>query len=67
MPQLSGLPFHIEEKHCGTISVLPVSPRDMLEEVMKKTGIKGSRRAETLTVDEFRLLATELAAGGHTG
>lgn len=39
---------------------------DTLEQVMKKTGIKGSRRAETLTVDEFRLLATELAAvGGH--
>ena len=36
---------------------------DTLEQVMKKTGIKGSRRAETLTVDEFRLLATELAAG----
>ena len=40
---------------------------DMLEQVMRKTGIKGSRRAETLSVDEFRLLATELAAGGHTG
>lgn len=39
---------------------------DTLEQVMKKTGIKGSRRAETLTVDEFRLLATELAAGGGT-
>ncbi len=39
---------------------------DTLEQVMKKTGIKGSRRAETLTVDEFCLLATELAAGaGH--
>jgi 16S rRNA (adenine1518-N6/adenine1519-N6)-dimethyltransferase len=37
---------------------------DTLEQVMEKTGIKGSRRAETLTVDEFRLLATELAAGG---
>ena len=37
---------------------------DILEQVMKKTGIKGSRRAETLTVDEFRLLATALAAGG---
>jgi len=39
---------------------------DMLEQVMKKTGIKGSRRAETLTVDEFRLLATELTAGRGT-
>jgi 16S rRNA (adenine1518-N6/adenine1519-N6)-dimethyltransferase len=37
---------------------------DMLEQVMNKTGIKGSRRAETLTVDEFRLLAKELATGG---
>ncbi len=36
---------------------------DMLEQVMKKTGIKGSRRAETLTVKEFQLLATELEAG----
>ena len=35
---------------------------DSLEQVMKKTGIKGSRRAETLTVDEFRLLTAELAA-----
>ncbi len=35
---------------------------DKLEQVMKKTGIKGSRRAETLTVDEFCVLATELAA-----
>lgn len=33
---------------------------DILEQVMKRTGIKGSRRAETLTVDEFQLLATEL-------
>jgi 16S rRNA (adenine1518-N6/adenine1519-N6)-dimethyltransferase len=40
---------------------------DTLEQVMKKTGIKGSRRAETLTVDEFRLLATELAPGGRHG
>jgi 16S rRNA (adenine1518-N6/adenine1519-N6)-dimethyltransferase len=39
---------------------------DTLEQVMKKTGINGSRRAETLTVDEFHLLATELAAGGGT-
>jgi 16S rRNA (adenine1518-N6/adenine1519-N6)-dimethyltransferase len=39
---------------------------DTLEQVMKKTDIKGSRRAETLTVDEFRLLAAELSAGiGH--
>jgi 16S rRNA (adenine1518-N6/adenine1519-N6)-dimethyltransferase len=37
-----------------------------LEQVMKKTGIDGSRRAETLAVDEFRLLATELAAGGES-
>ncbi len=39
---------------------------DMLEQVMKKTGIKGSRRAETLTVDEFRLLAAELSVGRKT-
>lgn len=39
---------------------------DLLEQVMKKTGITGSRRAETLTVGEFRLLATELAATGGT-
>jgi 16S rRNA (adenine1518-N6/adenine1519-N6)-dimethyltransferase len=38
-------------------------PTDTLERVMKKTGINGSRRAETLTVDEFCVLATELAAG----
>lgn len=37
---------------------------ETLERVMKKTGIEGSRRAETLTVDEFVLLAMELAAGG---
>jgi len=40
---------------------------DTLEQVLKKTGIEGFRRAETLTVDEFRLLATELAAGGRHG
>jgi 16S rRNA (adenine1518-N6/adenine1519-N6)-dimethyltransferase len=40
---------------------------DTLEQVMKKTGIRGSLRAETLSVDEFRLLATELAARGYTG
>lgn len=35
-----------------------------LEQVMKKIDINGSRRAETLTVDEFRLLAAELANEG---
>jgi 16S rRNA (adenine1518-N6/adenine1519-N6)-dimethyltransferase len=35
-----------------------------LEQVMKKIDIEGSRRAETLTVDQFRLLAMELATGG---
>jgi 16S rRNA (adenine1518-N6/adenine1519-N6)-dimethyltransferase len=40
---------------------------DTLEQVMKKTGIEGSRRAETLTVDEFRLLAAELTAGRGRG
>ncbi len=37
---------------------------DRLERVLAKTGIQGVRRAETLTVDEFGLLAGELAATG---
>jgi 16S rRNA (adenine1518-N6/adenine1519-N6)-dimethyltransferase len=37
---------------------------DVLDNVLVKTGIKGARRAETLTLDEFQLLATELAACG---
>jgi 16S rRNA (adenine1518-N6/adenine1519-N6)-dimethyltransferase len=40
---------------------------DTLERVLSKTGIDGVRRAETLTVDEFDLLARELAATGSTG
>jgi 16S rRNA (adenine1518-N6/adenine1519-N6)-dimethyltransferase len=34
---------------------------DTVKQVMEKTGINGDRRAETLTIDEFRLLAIELA------
>ncbi len=34
---------------------------DVLDGVFVKTGIKGVRRAETLTLDEFRCLAEELA------
>lgn len=37
---------------------------DVLERVLAKTGIEGVRRAETLTLDEFHLLAAELAACG---
>jgi 16S rRNA (adenine1518-N6/adenine1519-N6)-dimethyltransferase len=37
---------------------------DVLDNVLLKTGISGVRRAETLTLDEFRLLAAELAASG---
>ncbi len=37
---------------------------DRLERVLAKTGIQGVRRAETLTVDEFGLLAGGLAATG---
>jgi 16S rRNA (adenine1518-N6/adenine1519-N6)-dimethyltransferase len=38
-----------------------------LELVLAKTGIQGVRRAETLTVEEFRLLAEGLAATGCAG
>jgi 16S rRNA (adenine1518-N6/adenine1519-N6)-dimethyltransferase len=37
---------------------------DVLDSVLVKTGIKGIRRAETLTLGEFNLLAAELAACG---
>ncbi len=37
---------------------------NLLEQVMNKTGIVASRRAETLSVGEFRLLAKELASVG---
>ncbi len=37
---------------------------DVLDRVLVKTGIEGVRRAETLTLGEFHLLATELAACG---
>jgi 16S rRNA (adenine1518-N6/adenine1519-N6)-dimethyltransferase len=37
---------------------------DVLDRVLTNTCIKSSRRAETLTVDEFRLLVKELAVGG---
>jgi 16S rRNA (adenine1518-N6/adenine1519-N6)-dimethyltransferase len=40
---------------------------DTLERVLAKTGIEGVRRAETLTVEEFVLLAVELAAAGNAG
>ena len=40
---------------------------DALGRVLAKTGIEGVRRAETLTVDEFGLLAGELAATGCAG
>jgi 16S rRNA (adenine1518-N6/adenine1519-N6)-dimethyltransferase len=40
---------------------------DALERVLAKTGIEGVRRAETLTVEEFGLLAGELAATGCAG
>ena len=37
---------------------------DVLDRVLVKTGIKGVRRAETLTLGEFQILAAELAACG---
>jgi len=37
---------------------------DVLDRVLVKTGIEGVRRAETLTLGEFHLLAAELAAYG---
>jgi 16S rRNA (adenine1518-N6/adenine1519-N6)-dimethyltransferase len=40
---------------------------DTLERVLAKTGIQGVRRAETLTVEEFSLLAGELAATEYAG
>jgi 16S rRNA (adenine1518-N6/adenine1519-N6)-dimethyltransferase len=40
---------------------------DTLARVLAKTGIEGVRRAETLTVEEFTLLAGELAATGSAG
>jgi 16S rRNA (adenine1518-N6/adenine1519-N6)-dimethyltransferase len=42
-------------------------PEETLERVLAKTGVKGIRRAETLTVDEFGLLAAELAAAVNSG
>jgi 16S rRNA (adenine1518-N6/adenine1519-N6)-dimethyltransferase len=42
-------------------------PEDTLERVLDKTGILGVRRAETLTAEEFGLLAGELAATGNAG
>jgi 16S rRNA (adenine1518-N6/adenine1519-N6)-dimethyltransferase len=39
--------------------------QDVLERVLVKTGIDGVRRAETLTLGEFQLLAVELAACGN--
>jgi 16S rRNA (adenine1518-N6/adenine1519-N6)-dimethyltransferase len=35
---------------------------DVIEEALANAGISGARRAETLTVDEFRLLAAELSS-----
>ncbi len=40
---------------------------DMLERVLANADIQGVRRAETLTVEEFGLLARELAATGCAG
>jgi len=37
---------------------------DVLDYALMKTGIKGARRAETLSLDEFQRLAAELAAQG---
>jgi 16S rRNA (adenine1518-N6/adenine1519-N6)-dimethyltransferase len=42
-------------------------PEETVERVLAKTGIKGVRRAETLTVEEFVLLAAELASAGNAG
>jgi 16S rRNA (adenine1518-N6/adenine1519-N6)-dimethyltransferase len=41
-------------------------PEDALERVLAKTGIQGARRAETLTVAEFALLAGELGNAGFS-
>jgi 16S rRNA (adenine1518-N6/adenine1519-N6)-dimethyltransferase len=40
---------------------------EALERVLENTGINGLRRAETLTVDEFGLLAADLAAADNSG
>jgi 16S rRNA (adenine1518-N6/adenine1519-N6)-dimethyltransferase len=39
---------------------------DALDRVFTKTGIEGIRRAETLSVEEFRLLAAELKIIGDS-
>jgi 16S rRNA (adenine1518-N6/adenine1519-N6)-dimethyltransferase len=38
-------------------------PEDLLEKILMQAGIDGSRRAETLSVEEYSRLAAELTAG----